>query len=146
MKLGELRPAEGSTKNTKRLGRGHGSGTGKTSGRGHKGAGSRSGSKSRSWFEGGQMALQRRLPKRGFSNYPFRREIQIINIDAIASLDVAEVNLVVMLEQGMIRNADTPVKVLGNGEITKPVEVSAHAFSKSAVAKIEKAGGSVTFL
>ncbi len=146
MKLGSLKPAEGATKNTKRLGRGHGSGTGKTSGRGHKGAGSRSGNKKRAWFEGGQMALSRRLPKRGFSNYPFRKEVQIINLDTLEKLGLDTVNLDTLYEKGAIKNIQTPVKILGGGELTKKVNVTANAFSKSAIEKIEKAGGSATFL
>ncbi|NQU28290.1 MAG: 50S ribosomal protein L15 [Candidatus Marinimicrobia bacterium] len=146
MKLGSLKPAEGATKKTKRLGRGHGSGTGKTAGRGHKGAGSRSGNKKRPWFEGGQMALSRRLPKRGFSNYPFRKEVQIINLDTLEKLGLDNVNLDTLYESGAIKNIQTPVKILGGGELTKKVNVTANAFSKSAIEKIEKAGGSATFL
>ncbi len=146
MKLGSLKPAEGATKNTKRLGRGPGSGTGKTSGRGHKGAGSRSGNKKRPWFEGGQMSLARRLPKRGFSNHPFRKEVQIINIEQIEKLGLDKVDAAALHEKGVIKNIQTPLKVLADGNLTKAVEVSANAFSKSAIEKIEKAGGSATFL
>lgn len=146
MKLDSLKPTPGTKVNRKRVGRGQGSGTGKTSGRGHKGAGSRSGNKKRAWFEGGQMPLNRRLPKRGFSNYHFKREVQIVNLEMIAALGIEEVNPDVLCEKGLVRNTRTAVKVLANGELTKAVNVSANAFSKSAVEKIEKAGGKVTFL
>ncbi len=146
MKLGELKPAEGATKKTKRLGRGPGSGTGKTAGRGHKGAGSRSGNKKRAWFEGGQMPLNRRLPKRGFSNYPFRKEVQIVNLEAIESLGLGDVDMDVLHERGLIKETTTTVKILANGELTKAVNISATTFSKAAVEKIEKAGGTATFL
>ncbi|MBC8401627.1 MAG: 50S ribosomal protein L15 [Candidatus Marinimicrobia bacterium] len=146
MKLGSLKPAEGATKKTKRLGRGQGSGTGKTAGRGHKGAGSRSGNKKRPWFEGGQMPLLRRLPKRGFSNYPFKKEVYVINIDTIEKIGLDKVDIEVLYEKGVIKNTQTVVKVLADGNLTKAVQVTANAFSKSAIKKIEKAGGSATFL
>jgi len=141
MKLDELKPAKGSTRNTKRLGRGPGSGTGKTSGRGHKGAGQRSGSKSRAWFEGGQMPLLRRLPKRGFSNHLFRKEFQIVNISTLELLKLKKVDPNKMAEKGIVKSAFKPIKVLGNGDLTKAIEISASAFSKTAIEKIEKAGG-----
>ncbi len=146
MKLDALKPADSNTKNTKRLGRGQGSGTGKTAGRGHKGAGSRSGNKTRPWFEGGQMSLSRRLPKRGFSNHPFRKIVQIINLDTIEKIGLEKIDIDVLLEKGVIKNTQAVVKVLGDGKLTKAVQVSANAFSKSAIVKIEKAGGSATFL
>ncbi len=146
MKLGELKPADGATKNSKRVGRGHGSGLGKTAGRGHKGAGSRSGNKKRPWFEGGQMSLARRLPKRGFSNFPFRKEVQIVNLDAIDGLGMPDVDIDIMYEQGLIHNTTATVKVLANGDLSKAVNISANTFSKAAVEKIEKAGGTATFL
>ena len=146
MKLGSLKPAEGATKKTKRLGRGQASGTGKTAGRGHKGAGSRSGNKKRPWFEGGQMPLLRRLPKRGFSNYPFKKEVYIINIDTIEKIGLDKVDIEVLYEKGVIKNTQTVVKVLADGNLTKAVQVTANAFSKSAIEKIEKAGGSAIFL
>jgi len=141
MKLDELKPAKGSTRNTKRLGRGPGSGTGKTSGRGHKGAGQRSGSKSRAWFEGGQMPLLRRLPKRGFSNHLFRKEFQIVNLSSLELLKLKKVDPSKMVEKGIVKSAFKPIKILGNGDLTKAIEVSASAFSKTAIEKIEKAGG-----
>lgn len=146
MKLGSLKPAEGATKKTKRLGRGQASGTGKTAGRGHKGAGSRSGNKKRPWFEGGQMPLLRRLPKRGFSNYPFKKEVYIINIDTIEKIGLDKVDIEVLYEKGVIKNKQTVIKVLADGNLTKAVQVTANAFSKSAIEKIEKAGGSAIFL
>jgi large subunit ribosomal protein L15 len=141
MKLDELKPTKGSTRNTKRLGRGPGSGTGKTSGRGHKGAGQRSGRKSRAWFEGGQMPLLRRLPKRGFSNHLFRKEFQIVNLSTLELLKLKKVDPSKMAEKGIVKSAFKPIKVLGNGDLTKAIEISASAFSKTAIEKIEKAGG-----
>lgn len=146
MKLGELKPAEGSTKDTKRLGRGPGSGLGKTSGRGHKGAGARSGNKKRSWFEGGQMSLQRRLPKRGFSNHLFRKEYQIVNLALLDAIKAESVDSQVLYDNGLIRSPYKPVKILGDGDINRAIEVTADAFSASAIAKIEKQGGSAKVL
>jgi large subunit ribosomal protein L15 len=143
MKLDELKPAKGSTKNTKRLGRGPGTGRGKTAGRGHKGAGQRSGNKKRAWFEGGQMPLLRRLPKRGFSNYRFRKEFQIVNLVTLELLDVKKIDANILAEKGIIKSAFESLKILGNGELTKAIEITANAFSKTAIEKIEKAGGKV---
>ena len=143
MKLDELRPAKGSTKDTKRLGRGPGSGWGRTSGRGNKGAGQRSGNKKRPWFEGGQMPLLRRLPKKGFSNYRFRKEFQVVNLSTLEALGLKKIDNTVLLKKGVIKSAYDPVKILGNGDLKKAIEVSASAFSKTAIEKIEKAGGKV---
>ena len=143
MKLDELKPAKGSTKNTKRLGRGPGTGWGRTSGRGNKGAGQRSGNKKRAWFEGGQMPLLRRLPKRGFSNYGFRKEFQIVNLSTLELLNVNKIDATILAENGVVKSAYQPIKILGDGEITKSIEVSANSFSKTAIEKIEKAGGKV---
>ncbi len=143
MKLDELKPAKGSKKNTKRLGRGPGTGRGKTSGRGHKGAGQRSGNKKRAWFEGGQMPLLRRLPKRGFSNYRFRKEFQIVNLVTLELLDTKKIDANILAEKGIIKSAFESLKILGNGELTKAIEITANAFSKTAIEKIEKAGGKV---
>jgi large subunit ribosomal protein L15 len=143
MKLDELKPAKGSTKNTKRLGRGHGSGWGKTAGRGNKGAGQRSGNKKRSWFEGGQMPLLRRLPKKGFSNYRFRKEFQIVNLSTLEELSTEKIDSTILAEKGVIKSAYEPVKILGNGDLKTAIEVAASAFSKTAIEKIEKAGGKV---
>lgn len=143
MKLDELKPTKGSTKNTKRLGRGPGTGWGRTSGRGNKGAGQRSGNKKRAWFEGGQMPLLRRLPKKGFSNYRFRKEFQIVNLTTLEIIGKNKIDANILVEHGVIKSAYEPLKILGNGDLKKAVEVSASAFSKTAVEKIEKAGGKV---
>ena len=140
MKLDSLKPVKGSIKNRKRIGRGHGSGLGKSAGRGDKGAGQRSGFKRRSWFEGGQMSIARRLPMRGFTNI-FKKEFQIVNIDKIASLDIEQVDAQILKEKGLIRSAFKPVKILGNGELNKKVHITATVFSKSAKRKIEESGG-----
>ena len=146
MKLDSLKPSKGSIKNKKRIGRGHGSGLGKTSGRGHKGAGQRSGNKRRAWFEGGQMPLARRLPRRGFTNI-FKEEIQIVNLSDLNRIEKnSEIDPVVLQENGMIRSSLKPVKILGEGNIDKKLNVTASSFSESAKNKIEKAGGTVTIL
>ena len=143
MELSNLTYAPGSRKNRKRVGRGIGSGHGGTSTRGHKGLYSRSGSSRKPGFEGGQMPLQRRTPKRGFTNI-FRVEFQTVNLDKLAKLEgVTVVNLEVLRERRLIRKRNVPVKVLGTGELAKAFEVHAHSFSKSAKEKIEKAGGKV---
>ena len=146
MKLDSLKPSKGSIKNKKRIGRGHGSGLGKTSGRGHKGAGQRSGNKKRAWFEGGQMSLARRLPRRGFTNI-FKEEIQIVNISDLIRIEkISEIDPVVLQENGLIRSSLKPVKILGEGDIDKKLNVTASSFSESAKNKIEKAGGTATIL
>lgn len=142
----QLKPASGSTRGRKRRGRGHASGLGKTSGRGHKGWHSRSGSKRPAWYEGGQMPLQRRIPKRGFSNARFRQELQIVNLETIATLKIDKVDPAILKERGIIKHADVPVKVLGDGELSSAVEVAAHRFSRSAKEKVEKSGGKVVVL
>ena len=140
MKLSELRTVPGSRKNRKRVGRGNGSGTGKTSGRGQKGQKSRSGGNPHPWFEGGQMPLYRRLPKRGFTNI-FRKEYDIVNLAQLAGLGMKDpITPEVMKEKRMIRNSES-VKILGNGELSDAVTVHAHKFSRSAIDKIEKSGG-----
>ena len=139
--LNLLRPPEGAVKNRKRRGRGLGSGRGRTAGRGTKGWHSRSGSKRPAWYEGGQMPLIRRIPKRGFSNARFRREYQIVNLDSLAELKAKKIDLTLMHSHGLIGNTQLPVKVLGNGELSVPVEIEAHKFSRTALEKIEKAGG-----
>ena len=145
MKLDSLNPVKGSIKNRKRIGRGHGSGLGKSAGRGDKGAGQRSGFKKRSWFEGGQMSIARRLPMRGFTNI-FKKEFQIVNIDKIVSLGIEQVDAQILKEKGLIRSALKPVKILGNGELNKKVHITATVFSKSAKQKIEEAGGTAVEL
>ncbi|MDA8020819.1 MAG: 50S ribosomal protein L15 [Thermoanaerobaculia bacterium] len=139
MKLHDLSPAKGSTKAKKRIGRGPGSGTGKTAGKGHKGQRSRSGFSRRMGFEGGQMPLVRRLPKRGFTNI-FRVEYAVINVRDLADLE-GEVSPESLADHGMIKRGRL-LKVLGDGELEKKLVVKAHKFSKSAREKIEKAGGS----
>jgi len=146
MNLGTLKYAPGSRKKRKRVGRGEGSGLGKTCGRGEKGARSRSGFKSKLGFEGGQTPLQRRLPKRGFYNR-FRKEYQVVNLRDLERLgDVATVDPQVLYDHGLISKKTVPVKILGHGEINRKVEISAHAFSQSARQKIEAAQGRVAVI
>ncbi len=143
MKLHELSPAFGSTKEAKRIGRGHGSGNGKTAGKGHKGQKARAGHGQQPGFEGGQMPLQRRVPKRGFNNI-FAKEYQVINVSALEVFDDgAVVDATAMADKGIVKCACVPVKVLGNGELTKKLTVTAAAFSASASEKIQKVGGTV---
>ncbi len=145
MDLGNLKYAEGAKKKKKRLGRGQGSGWGKTAGRGHNGQNSRSGSKKRSWFEGGQMPLQRRLPKRGFTNI-FKRSFDVVNVGELEKIGSGKVTPEDLYKHRLVRKKDTQIKILGEGEITKAVEVKAHAFSKSAIQKLEAAGGKAILL
>ena len=141
MKLHELSPAEGSTKESKRIGRGHGSGNGKTAGKGHKGQKARAGHGMRPGFEGGQMPLQRRLPKRGFNNI-FAQEVTAINVGQLEAFeDGSVVDAATLTEKGIIKKADATVKVLGNGKLTKNLTVKLNAFSASASEKIAAAGG-----
>lgn len=140
MRLDSLKPVKGSTKSRKRVGRGHGSGLGKSAGRGDKGAGQRSGFKRRAWFEGGQMSIARRLPMRGFTNI-FRKEFQIVNLDSIEALKINNVDAQVLKDNGLIRSALKPVKVLGNGELISKINVTATVFSGKAKQKIQEAGG-----
>lgn len=141
MKLHELSPAEGSVKPAWRKGRGPGSGNGKTAGKGHKGQNARSGGGVRPGFEGGQIPLYRKLPKRGFNNR-FAKEYTIVNLDALNSFNDGDtVNLEALMSCGKIKKALDGLKILGNGEITKKITVQAKVFSKSAKEKIEAAGG-----
>ena len=141
MKMHELAPAIGSTKEAKRIGRGHGSGNGKTAGKGHKGQKARAGHGMRPGFEGGQMPLQRRVPKRGFNNI-FAKEWLAINVAALEVFeDGTVVDAAALAQKGIIKKANLPVKVLGNGKITKKLEVKLNAFSASAAEKITAAGG-----
>ena len=141
MKLHELSPVPGSTQVGKRKGRGPGSGNGKTAGRGHKGQWARSGGGVRVGFEGGQMPLVRRLPKRGFNNI-FAKPLEAINLTALNKFeDGATVNVCDLLEKGILSKCEHGVKVLGNGKINKKLTVRANAFSATAKAKIEEAGG-----
>lgn len=141
MKLHELSPAKGSTKVKKRVGRGPGSGTGKTAGRGHNGQRSRAGFSQRLGFEGGQMPLIRRVPKRGFTNI-FRTEYAVVNVRDLEQLEgIEEVTPEALLDAGLVRKG-MRVKILGDGELSKKLTVKAHKFSGSARTKIEGAGGS----
>lgn len=141
--LQDLHPVKGSTHKAKRLGQGIGSGTGKTSGKGHKGDKSRTGGGVRPGFEGGQMPLTRRTPKRGFNNARFAKVFQIVNLDTLGKKFEAgaEVDAVAMFEARVIRKKNVPVKVLSDGELGKALKIKANAFSKEAVKKIEAAGG-----
>ena len=141
MKMHELAPAIGSTKEAKRIGRGHGSGNGKTAGKGHKGQKARAGHGMRPGFEGGQMPLQRRIPKRGFNNI-FAKEWAAINVSALEVFeDGTVVDSAALAEKGIIKKANLPIKVLGNGKLTKKLEVKLNAFSASAAEKINSVGG-----
>jgi large subunit ribosomal protein L15 len=142
MKIQDIMPGTGSTKKSKRVGRGMGSGHGKTSTKGHKGQKARSGGTKGPSFEGGQTPLQRRLPKRGFSNYPFKVEYAVLNLsdlDRLAGVDV--ITPEILLEKNMVKNPKFGIKILGGGTISRPVTVEAHAFSDSAIEKIKAAGG-----
>jgi len=139
MNLSTLRPPKGATANRKRVGRGMGSGMGKTSTRGHKGQRSRSGSRMMRGFEGGQMPLHRRLPKRGFTNI-FRTEYQVVNLERLAELGETNITQELMVKNGLAGKNDL-IKVLGDGEVKSALTVQAHKFSKSAQEKITKAGG-----
>jgi large subunit ribosomal protein L15 len=142
MRIEDLKPAEGSRRSNRRVGRGVGSGLGKTSGKGHKGQKARSGGTKGAGFEGGQMPLQRRLPKRGFRNYPFAKEYAVINLGDLAKIeDLSVITPDVLHERGIVKNVKDGLKVLGGGEIKKSVTVKAHAFSSAAQEKITEAGG-----
>ena len=142
MKLHELQPAEGSVKDVKRIGRGHGSGNGKTAGKGHKGQKARSGGSIRPCFEGGQMPLQRRMPKRGFNNI-FAAEYATVNVAVLNDRfeNGAVVDAAALIDCGAIKDAKDGIKILGNGELTKSLTVKAVKFTAQAQEKIEKAGG-----
>ena len=147
MDLSDLKPSQGSKKNKKRVGRGHGTGQGAQAGRGHKGAQSRSGFKFKRGFEGGQMPLHRRIPKRGFHN-PFRTEYAVVNLDLLA--DRFEAGTVItpelLRERGLIHSSRQPIKVLARGDVSKKLTVRAHKFSGKAAEKIAAAGGTVEVL
>ena len=141
MRLEELKPAAGATKKSKRVGRGVGSGSGKTAGKGHKGQKARSGGVKGAGFEGGQMPLQRRIPKRGFTNI-FRKEYSIVNLQDLEKMAGTDpITPEVLMQKGLIKDMKTGVKVLGSGELKAKLTVRAHKFSKSAVDKIQAAGG-----
>jgi large subunit ribosomal protein L15 len=144
MNLSNIRAPRKASENKKRVGRGMGSGMGKTSTRGHKGQRSRSGSRMMRGFEGGQMPLHRRLPKRGFTNI-FRQEYNIVNLEKLAALSETTINPDVLRKAGVI-STKRPVKILGDGELKSAITVHAHKFSKSAEEKIIKAGGKIEIL
>ena len=147
MGLDNLSPAKGSIKNRKRIGRGNATGQGRTAGKGHNGYKSRSGTKAKLHFEGGQTPLARRLPKRGMGKGKFnhltshKKKVQIVNISDIAKLDVKDIDKNILKEYGLIKNIKSPVKILGNGDLEKSINVNVDLFSDSAKDKIEKAGG-----
>lgn len=143
MNLGELRAPEGASKNRKRLGRGSGSGHGKTSGRGHKGQRARSGGRGKTGFEGGQMPLQRRLPKRGFTNI-FRKEYAIVNLSDLDRFDKGStVDIAMLVAAGLVNKIGAGVKLLADGGIKKSLTIKVHKFSQSAKEKVEAAGGRI---
>ena len=145
MNLSNLRAPRKANENKKRVGRGMGSGMGKTSTRGHKGQGSRSGSSLMRGFEGGQMPLHRRLPKRGFTNI-FKTEYEVVNVERLAGLGESEITPESLRKAGVVTKKSSLVKVLGQGDLSKAITVSAHKFSKSAQEKIETAGGKINVL
>ena len=147
MSLSNLRPPKGAKHAKKRIGRGQGSGQGKTAGRGHKGAKSRSGFKFKRGFEGGQMPLHRRVPKRGFHN-PFRVEYEVVNLDTLAARFEAGAVVTpdLLRERGVVAGGSRPVKVLGRGEVGKPLTVRAHKFSGKAAEKLAAAGGNAEIM
>ncbi|MDH3216318.1 MAG: 50S ribosomal protein L15 [Candidatus Krumholzibacteria bacterium] len=146
MKLGELKPQAGARKKRKRIGCGPGSGHGKTACRGHKGQRARSGTKTYAWFEGGQMPLQRRVPKRGFHNM-FKTVYQIVNLKDLQRFEAsAEVDVKSLRDTGLARKRDVKIKLLGGGEIDRPLKISVHACTKSAREQVEKAGGQINII
>jgi large subunit ribosomal protein L15 len=145
MNLSTLVPIKGSIKDRKRVGRGHGSGLGRSSGRGDKGAGQRSGFKRRPWFEGGQMSLARRLPKRGFTNI-FKKEFQIVNLSSFEEIKKDSLSINDLKESGLIKSLSIPVKILGDGIIKKKITIEANYFSSAAKQKIVEAGGTCKVL
>ena len=151
MGLDNLSPAKGSVRNRKRIGRGNATGQGRTAGKGHKGYKSRSGASNRFHFEGGQTPMARRIPKRGlgtgkFNHMQTKDLVQTVNLDRLEKINAEKIDINTLVEEGVIKKANNPVKILGNGEIAKAIEVSADMFSKTAVEKIEKAGGKVIYL
>lgn len=145
MKINELKPAPGSKKKPKRVGRGLGSGHGRYATKGIKGQKARSGGAKGPGFEGGQMPLQRRIPKRGFSNAPFKKEYAIVNLKDLNKIidEVDAITPEILLEKGIIKDLKDGLKILGDGDINKPITVKTHAISKSALQKIQSAGGRV---
>ena len=151
MSLNNLSPTKGSIRDRKRIGRGNATGQGRTAGKGHKGYKSRSGASNKFHFEGGQTPMARRIPKRGlgtgkFNHMQTKSLVQTVNIDRLDNLGVEKIDVNTLVEHGVIKKANNPVKILGHGEISKPLEISADMFSKTAIEKIEKSGGKVVFL
>ncbi len=144
MNLSQLKPPAGQKRSSRRVGRGMGSGRGKTAGRGMKGQHSISGFSQKRGFEGGQMPLHRRLPKRGFTNYPFRKEYAVINVGRLEKLAGDSFDPVRLVEMGVVKKLQSGLKVLGSGELTRKITVRAHLFSESALKKIRAAGGTAT--
>ncbi len=146
MKIQDLTPAEGSKRNSKRIGRGPGSGHGKTATKGHKGQKARSGGTKGPSFEGGQTPLQRRLPKRGFKNRPFKKEYAVLNLKDLSNLDIDTITPESLLDKKVIKDIKDGIKILGEGNISRPLTIKAHAFSASAMSKINAAGGKAEVL
>ena len=146
MKINDLTPAAGSTKKSKRVGRGLGSGHGKTATKGHKGQKARSGGTKGPSFEGGQTPLQRRLPKRGFKNYPFKKEYAILNLSDLDRLHDDIVTLEILIATRIVKSPKSGIKILGGGTLSRPITIQAHAFSASALEKINAAGGKAEVL
>lgn len=146
MKIHDLTPSEGSRRRSKRIGRGPGSGHGKTATKGHKGQKSRSGGTKGPSFEGGQTPLQRRLPKRGFKNAPFKKVYAVLNLGDLVRLDIDTITPEMLLEKRVIKDLRDGIKILGEGTVNKPLTIKAHAFSASAVSKINAAGGKAEIL
>jgi large subunit ribosomal protein L15 len=142
LELSNLKPPPGARKKRKRVGRGVGSGRGKTSTRGHTGQKSRSGKKIKAWMEGGQMPIQRRIPKRGFTNI-FRQEYQVVNLEKLNKCQSGDITPDTLRELGIIKSTRLPLKILGVGELKSALNIKANAFSKTAAEKIEKAGGKI---
>ena len=146
MKIQDLTPAGGSTKKPKRIGRGMGSGHGKTATKGHKGQKARSGGTKGPSFEGGQTPLQRRLPKRGFKNYPFKKDYAILNLSDFERLNDDIITPEILIKTRIVKDPKSGLKILGGGTLTRPITIQAHAFSASAIEKISAAGGKAEVL
>ncbi|MCL5062071.1 MAG: 50S ribosomal protein L15 [Nitrospiraceae bacterium] len=146
MKIQDLTPAEGSKRNSKRIGRGPGSGHGKTATKGHKGQKARSGGTKGPSFEGGQTPLQRRLPKRGFKNRPFKKEYAVLNLKDLSNVNIDTITPESLLDKKVIKDIKDGIKILGEGNISRPLTIKAHAFSASAMSKINAAGGKAEVL
>ena len=145
LSLDDIAPNPGSTRKRKRVGRGTAAGKGRTCGRGHKGQKSRAGYTQKIGFEGGQMPIQRRLPKRGFSNYPFRKDYQVVNLKRLVEVfkEAGEVTPELLLDRGLIKKSRVPVKLLGDGEINVALNLHVHVATQSAIEKVKAAGGEV---